>query len=142
MTILDAIQARHSVRSYKDIQLKPEDIQILQKEIDACNKEGGLHIQLVTNEPKAFDSFMAHYGKFSGVHCTHRKKERRLGGALGLLRGAAGSVGPDTGTEYLLGGYDLWQRGGQESLHHRVRGKAGVRAVPWLRRHTGNRPQE
>lgn len=67
MTILEAMQARHSVRSYKDTPLKPEDIQTLQKEIDACNKEGGLHIQLVTNEPKAFDSFMAHYGKFSGV---------------------------------------------------------------------------
>ena len=67
MTILEAMQARHSVRSYKDTPLKPEDIQTLQKEIDACNQEGGLHIQLVTNEPKAFDSFMAHYGKFSGV---------------------------------------------------------------------------
>lgn len=67
MTILEAIQARHSVRSYKDTPLKQEDIQTLQKEIDTCNKEGGLHIQLVTNEPKAFDSFMAHYGKFSGV---------------------------------------------------------------------------
>ncbi len=33
----------------------------------ACNRESGLHIQLVTNEPKAFAGFMAHYGKFSGV---------------------------------------------------------------------------
>ena len=31
------------------------------------NRESGLHIQLVRNEPKAFDGFMAHYGKFSGV---------------------------------------------------------------------------
>lgn len=31
-------------------------------------KGAGLaHIQLVLNEPKAFGSFMAHYGKFSGV---------------------------------------------------------------------------
>lgn len=67
MTILEAMQARHSVRSYKDTPLKTEDIKTLQNEIDACNKEGGLHIQLVTDEPKAFDSFMAHYGKFSGV---------------------------------------------------------------------------
>ena len=67
MTMLEAMQARHSVRSYQNIPLKPEDIQTLQREIDACNKESGLHIQLVTNEPKAFDSFMAHYGKFSGV---------------------------------------------------------------------------
>ena len=67
MTILEAIQARHAVRSYKDIPLEPEIISVLQREIDVCNRESGLHIQLVTNEPKAFDSFMAHYGKFSGV---------------------------------------------------------------------------
>lgn len=67
MTILEAMQARHSVRSYKDAPLKPETVSALQKEIDACNQEGGLHIQLVTDEPKAFDSLMAHYGKFSGV---------------------------------------------------------------------------
>ena len=42
-------------------------IHAFRSEIDACNKESGLHIQLVTNEPKAFDSFMAHYGKFKGV---------------------------------------------------------------------------
>ena len=28
MTILEAMQARHSVRSYKDVPLKPEDIQM------------------------------------------------------------------------------------------------------------------
>ena len=26
-----------------------------------------MHIQLIVNEPKAFNGFMAHYGKFSGV---------------------------------------------------------------------------
>lgn len=30
-------------------------------------REGGLHIQLVLEEPRAFNSAMAHYGKFSGV---------------------------------------------------------------------------
>ena len=39
----------------------------MRAEIDACNQESGLHIQLVMDEPKAFDGFMAHYGKFSGV---------------------------------------------------------------------------
>lgn len=41
MTLLEAMQTRHSVRSYKNIPLKPEDILTLQKEIDACNEEGG-----------------------------------------------------------------------------------------------------
>ena len=34
MTILEAMQARHAVRSYKDLPLNPETISILQKEID------------------------------------------------------------------------------------------------------------
>lgn len=63
----EAMAARHSVRQYKNKPLTPEIISALQEEVNACNQEGGLHIQLVTNEPKAFDSFMAHYGKFSGV---------------------------------------------------------------------------
>lgn len=67
MTIFEAIKVRHSVRSYKDTPLNEAEIQKLQAEIDVCNREGGLHIQLVTKEPKAFDSLMAHYGKFSGV---------------------------------------------------------------------------
>lgn len=67
MSILEAIQARHSVRRYLDKPIAQSVIDALQAEIDACNKEGSLNIQLVTGEPKAFDGFMAHYGKFSGV---------------------------------------------------------------------------
>lgn len=67
MTIMEAMQARHSVRQYKNQPLEADTISALQAEIDTCNRESGLHIQLVTNEPKAFDGFMAHYGKFSGV---------------------------------------------------------------------------
>lgn len=67
MDLKEAMQARHSVRQYKDQPLSVEVIAALQEEIAACNRESGLHIQLVTNEPRAFDGFMAHYGKFSGV---------------------------------------------------------------------------
>lgn len=67
MNIMEAMQARHSVRQYRDQPIDPQAVSALQKDIEECNKESGLHIQLVTNEPKAFDSFMAHYGKFSGV---------------------------------------------------------------------------
>lgn len=67
MTITEAIRERHSVRIYMDKKLPLEVISELQKEISKCNEESGLNIQLVLNEPKAFDSFMAHYGKFSGV---------------------------------------------------------------------------
>lgn len=67
MNITEAMKMRHSVRQYIDQPLGEQVILALQKEIDACNQESGLHIQLVTNEPKAFDGFMANYGKFSGV---------------------------------------------------------------------------
>lgn len=67
MDLVEAMNVRHSVRQYKDIPLEAEVVSALQKEVEICNREGGLHIQLVTNEPKAFDGFMAHYGNFSGV---------------------------------------------------------------------------
>lgn len=67
MNLNEAMEARHSVRQYKNKPLDAAVLSELQKEITACNKKSGLHIQLVTNEPKAFDGFMAHYGKFSGV---------------------------------------------------------------------------
>lgn len=67
MNLMEAMHARHSVRQYKNKPLEAEVIRVLQAEINSCNKESGLHIQLVTNEPKAFSGFMAHYGKFRGV---------------------------------------------------------------------------
>ncbi|MGN0660054.1 MAG: nitroreductase family protein [Emergencia sp.] len=67
MELMDALRARHSVRQYSDRPVEAEILKQLQDEIDACSREGDLHIQLITEEPKAFDSFMAHYGKFSGV---------------------------------------------------------------------------
>jgi len=67
MTTQEAINARHSVRQYYDQPLKPDEAAALTEELNVCNRESGLHIQLVTDEPKAFSSFMARYGKFSGV---------------------------------------------------------------------------
>ena len=67
MTELEAIRARHSVRRYLNRPLKPDELAVLRSEVAACNQESGLHIQLVVNEPKAFQGSMARYGKFSGV---------------------------------------------------------------------------
>lgn len=67
MDLLEAMEQRHSVRQYRNEPLSKEARAALEAEIDRCNRESGLHIQLVTDEPKAFDGFMAHYGKFSGV---------------------------------------------------------------------------
>ena len=66
MTLFEAIQARHSVRQYKDTPLPADMIETLLQKISEVNTESGLHIQLVTDEPKAFKSFL-NYGTFSGV---------------------------------------------------------------------------
>ena len=67
MTLLEAIQVRHSVRQYLDKPVEAEKIAQLRAFIDECNRKGGLHMQLVTDEPKAFSGGMAKYGKFSGI---------------------------------------------------------------------------
>lgn len=67
ISLQEAVRVRHSVRQYTDQPIDNETIAVLQEKIQVLNAESGLHIQLVTNEPQAFDSFMAHYGKFSGV---------------------------------------------------------------------------
>ncbi|MBR3353961.1 MAG: nitroreductase [Oscillospiraceae bacterium] len=67
MELKEAILNRHSVRSYLDRPIEKDTADKLSEIIDRCNEESGLHIQLVLNEPKAFDSAMAHYGNFKGV---------------------------------------------------------------------------
>ena len=63
---LEAIQARHSVRHYLHKPLPQEVVDVLRTRIAVCNQQGRLHIQLVTNERKAFTGMFA-YGRFSGV---------------------------------------------------------------------------
>ena len=67
MTLQEAIQARHSVRAYKEQPLTADVAQALEEKIAELNREGQLHIQLIQNEPKAFLGPLARYGKFSGV---------------------------------------------------------------------------
>ncbi len=66
MTLIEAIHSRHSVRKYRIEPISQESIALLQQEIEKINIDGHLHVQLVTDEPKAFSGLMA-YGKFSGV---------------------------------------------------------------------------
>ena len=67
MTLEEAIKARHSVRAYKAQPLAEEIVKVLEKEIEEQNQQGHLHIQLIKNEPKAFQGKLAKYGKFSNV---------------------------------------------------------------------------
>lgn len=67
MNLLEAINARHSVRAYRETPLGEEVVAVLREKIDACNRTDSLHIQLVMDEPKAFMGTLARYGRFSGV---------------------------------------------------------------------------
>lgn len=64
MNLKEAIVERHSVRRYTDRKIDDSTAAELQKTIDECNRESGLNIQLVLNEPEAFGSGMAKYGNF------------------------------------------------------------------------------
>lgn len=68
MTIQEAIEARHSVRAYINKPLAEDVAKVLKDKIAALNEEGHLHIQLIQNEPKAFQGTLAKYGKFRGVN--------------------------------------------------------------------------
>lgn len=66
MTLLEAIDARHSVRKYLDKALPADIVATLQDKIAECNAAGHLNIQLVLNEAKAFTGLLS-YGTFRGV---------------------------------------------------------------------------
>lgn len=67
MDILEIMKARHSVRQYSNKKIEGRIKETLIALVNECNKESGLNIQILFDEPKCFDSMMAHYGKFSGV---------------------------------------------------------------------------
>lgn len=62
----EAITARHSVRRYQHKPLDGHTIGLLQEKIKELNAAGDLHIQLVTDEPRAFAGLNS-YGSFRGV---------------------------------------------------------------------------
>ncbi len=67
MDLLQAMNDRHSVRSYTQQPIEGKTKEDLMSFVEQCSRESGLHLQLVLDEPNAFSGLMAHYGKFSGV---------------------------------------------------------------------------
>lgn len=64
MEIFDIMKARHSVRQFVDKPLDKDAVDELNREIEICNKESGLNIQLITNESEAFQAGKTSYGQF------------------------------------------------------------------------------
>lgn len=68
MSILEVMKSRHSVRQYKNQAIEKSKRDIIDSCIKDANAESGLSMQVFYDEPKCFDSFMAHYGKFVNVN--------------------------------------------------------------------------
>lgn len=67
MNLKQAMLERHSVRSYSDKPITGETKEKLTAFIEEQNEQSGLHMQLITEEPKAFANILCHYGLFRGV---------------------------------------------------------------------------
>ncbi len=68
MTIIEAMEARHAVRRYKDKEIAASAVEgLLQEEINRCNQEGSLTIQLILNDKDVFKGLMAYSVGFRGV---------------------------------------------------------------------------
>lgn len=66
-TMMEMMQERHSVRSYTDEPIEENLRAKLRAGIEQENTKGDLSMRLVCDEPRAFDSALAHYGKFVNV---------------------------------------------------------------------------
>lgn len=67
MNTQEAILARHSVRKYTDQPIEAEKVAAIRAAVERINRERGLNIQLVLEEPRAFAAGVWKYGLFSGV---------------------------------------------------------------------------
>ena len=68
MDIMDVIRSRHSVRQYLDKPIPPAIRAQLDEYAAALNRESGLHMQILYDEPTCFNSRMAHYGRFESAN--------------------------------------------------------------------------
>ncbi len=67
MQAMEIMKERHSVRQFTEKSVEQEKRTEINRLIAQINSEQGLNFQVFYDEPKCFDSFMSHYGKFSGV---------------------------------------------------------------------------
>ncbi len=67
MTPQEAIDVRHSVRSYLDRPISTDIREKLDAYASRCNAKSGLSITIQYDDPDGFDSRLAHYGRFSNV---------------------------------------------------------------------------
>jgi nitroreductase len=87
MELTEAIRARHSVRKYTDAPVGAEKAAVIREAVGRINRESGLNVQLVLDEPEAFGGkFVSTYGQFSGVRnylVMAGPKGKEAGGKVG-----------------------------------------------------------
>lgn len=87
MDILEIMRNRHSVRQYKKQPIEESKRAEINSCIEKINEESNMSIQVFYDEPRCFDSFMAHYGKFENVEnyiaIVGGKKEQEKAGYYG-----------------------------------------------------------
>lgn len=85
--MLELMKERHSVRQYESKKIEEEKRKVLVDLIKEINQENDLNIQICFDEKEAFDTFIAHYGKFEGVEnyiaLVGKKKNDELIGYCG-----------------------------------------------------------
>lgn len=67
MTKLEAIEQRISRRSYLNIPIDSDKLQLLKEAIQSYNHDSGLSLQLIEDGGKTFQGFRKSYGLFHGV---------------------------------------------------------------------------
>ena len=107
MNLLEAMEQRPAIRAYTDEPVDQAILDILRAEIDACNQESGLHIQMAAGLDDAFLGLKTHYGRFTGVHNAIALIGRvvRVGASDGTVPDGAiaGVRGHDATTETATG---------------------------------------
>ncbi len=85
MDLMELMKERHSVRQYTDRPIEAEKREVINRHVEEINQESGLHIQVLYDEPKCFDSFIAHYGSFQNVknYIAVIGKDAEIGGYYG-----------------------------------------------------------
>ena len=112
MTIQEAIEARHSVRAFKKQTLTDDIVKMLEEKITELNIKGQLHMQLVLNEPKAFQGTLAKYGKFRNANnyiVIAGKKAEELDERVGYYGELLVLLAQTLGLEHLLGWTQLFK---------------------------------
>ena len=66
MDWMEIMKARHSVRRFTEAPLREDAVAAIRAELDACNRGSGLNMQLILEEPEAFQAEKPHYGSFEG----------------------------------------------------------------------------